>query len=656
MRTLPPLAVGAALAFWGWRSGHYATAGALAVLLEAPRFVSLRFQLRAADFDRVTDLCAVLFAALLGWLFISLEAPRTARAVLTSVLWLPALLAPVLLVQRIAAAGKLPLSALFLYLRRQRRRDPAYQEVEFDFAPVYFTLCLIAACVPNTRDAWFYGAFAAVAMWALGAVRPPHAGLASRVPVLVVAALIGYGVQAGLAWSQAALEDWVSDWFLRGMASDPYRSTTEMGSVGRLKMVDAIVMRIEARPEAPPPTLLHRASYTSFDGGVWIARYAPMSALTPQADGTSWDIHTGAPRRSSRIFIRLEGGKAMLALPPGTVRVTQMAASSVRRNVLGATQADFGGDWAPYTAESAEALEDYAPPLTEDTVLPDAERVTLERISAELGLRGLPPAIALARVRGYLADFRYSTYREAAPPRGMTPLAEFLVRTKSGHCEYFAAASTLLLRAAGVPARYATGFAVYEYSTLESAYVVRARHAHAWARAYIDGKWTDVDTTPASWADEEARGAPFWQSAADLARWAEFRWGQRGPLEAGAGWASILVVLVGIFVWRLLRGKRAARAGETPALRRLAGGDSEFYRLEAALAARTTKREPHESLAAWLARITPALDFSLVKDIEPMLALHYRHRFDPRGLQAEERAALRERCGALSARLESTHG
>ena len=646
MKTLPPLAVGVALAFWGWRSGNYAAAAALAILLEAPRLAPLRFQLRAADFDRVTDLCAVLFAALLGWLLISLEAPRIARAVLASVLWLPAVLAPVLLVQRISAAGKLPLSALFLYLRRQRRRDPDYRETEFDFAPVYFALCLVAACVPNTRDAWFYGAFAAVAMWALSAARPPRAHLASRVPTLVVAALIGYGLQAGLAWSQGALEDWLSDWFLRGMVSDPYRSTTEMGSVGRLKMIDAIVMRVEARPDAPPPTLLHRASYTTFDGGVWIARYAPMSTLKPEADGTSWDIREPLtppqPRRSSRIFIHLEGGKAMLALPPGTVRVTGMAAASVRRNALGATQADFGGDWAPYTAESAQPLEDYAPPLTEDLVLPDAERATLERIAAQLGLRALPPALALARVRGYLADFRYSTYREAPPPRDTTPLAEFLLRTRAGHCEYFAAATTLLLRAAGVPARYATGFAVYEYSTLES--------------AYIDGSWIDVDTTPAVWEEEEARGAPFWQGAADLARWAEFRWGQRGPLEAGAGWALILVVLVGVFVWRLLRGKRAARPDKTAVQRRFAGADSEFYRLESALARRAGRREPHESLAAWLARISPILDPISFKEMQAALALHYRYRFDPLGLDAAERAALREHCGALSARLESAHG
>ena len=73
---------------------------------------------------------------------------------------------------------------------------------------------------------------------------------------------------------------------------------------------------------------------------------------------------------------------------------------------------------------------------------------------------------------------------------------------RAGHCEYFAASTTLLLRAAGIPARYATGFAVMEYSPLEAAFVVRARHAHAWSRAWNGERWVDLDTTPPSWLQE----------------------------------------------------------------------------------------------------------------------------------------------------------
>ena len=48
-----------------------------------------------------------------------------------------------------------------------------------------------------------------------------------------------------------------------------------------------------------------------------------------------------------------------------------------------------------------------------------------------------------------------------APRTEATPLADFLLRTRSGHCEYYATATVLLLRAAGIPARYAHANAVH---------------------------------------------------------------------------------------------------------------------------------------------------------------------------------------------------
>ena len=142
--SIPPFALAAALAFWGWRSGHYAAAAVLAILVEGPRYIGLRFELRHAEFARIADFCSVLFVALLGWLFVSLEAPSTARAVLTAMLWLPAVLLPILLAQRLSSAGLMPLSALFRYLRKLRARDPNYRETELDFAPIYFAICLVA--------------------------------------------------------------------------------------------------------------------------------------------------------------------------------------------------------------------------------------------------------------------------------------------------------------------------------------------------------------------------------------------------------------------------------------------------------------------------------------------------------------------------------
>jgi DNA-3-methyladenine glycosylase II len=62
----------------------------------------------------------------------------------------------------------------------------------------------------------------------------------------------------------------------------------------------------------------------------------------------------------------------------------------------------------------------------------------------------------------------------------------------------------LLLRQAGIPARYVVGYSAQEFSALEKAFLVRNRHAHAWAVALVDGHWVTVDTTPATWAEQEA--------------------------------------------------------------------------------------------------------------------------------------------------------
>ena len=651
---LPPLVLAVALMFWGWRSGNYGACLLLAVLVEAPRYLRLRFELSYLDFTRVAQLCTVIFVGLLAYLLATVEQPRVARAVLTTMLWLPAVLAPLVITQRLSTGGLLPLSALFRYLRKMRERDPSYQETELDFAPIYCAICLVASGIPNQRDVYFYAGIVVIGCWALASARPRHAGLASRVPLLVAAILLGYAGHSGLSHAQAWLEDWVSDWYLAGMVADPYRNTTDMGSVGRLKMIESIVLRVYPQaPDTAAPKLLHLASYNALEGNNWVARRVPMAALEPLADGTSWEITSDPARHRTRIFIRLAGGKAVLALPGGTVRLENAAALLMRRNALGAVQAEFGGDWAPYTAGSADTTADYAPPGNEDLALPRRERATVERVAQDLGLRGLPPQQALARIHDHLAGFAYSTYREGSIMPGRTPLEDFLLHSKSGHCEYFAAATTLLLRAAGIPARYATGFSVQEYSKLEEAYIVRARHAHAWARAYVDGRWVDVDNTPPSWAEEEASRAPFWEGLADFLGWAQFRFTQGGPLQFGVGGAVVLVILLVFFIWRLFRGKRAAgQIAQASGERRFAGSDSEFYAVEARLAARA----PHESLGAWLARIAPTLDGAVRETVAQLIPLHYRYRFDPRGIDAAERRALRNQSLALAARLKSVDG
>ena len=281
-----------------------------------------------------------------------------------------------------------------------------------------------------------------------------------------------------------------------------------------------------------------------------------------------------------------------------------------------------------------------------DSILPSAERAVFERVAAELQLREVPAEEAVRRIERHLGGFAYSLYRERPVPKGETALGDFMTRTRSGHCEYFASAATLLLRAAGIPARYATGYAAMERSALEDAYVVRSRHAHAWTRAWVGGRWIDLDPTPPDWFGVEADEAPFWQGLADLARWAGFRWAMRGEFKASDGWYGVLVVLALILGWRMFGGRRIARkggAGAAAARQRYPGEDSEFYAVEKALPARATG----ETHSAWIARISSTLPPQQIEHLHDALRLHQRYRFDPQGLAAVERNHLRELCYSL---------
>lgn len=648
--SVPPLLVGAALLFWGWQSGNFLVGAALGVALEAPRRTALRFDLGAREHSTIADLCTVAFVLLV----LILAANRgVAHGILEAFVWLPAALSPILAAQMLSASGRIPLSALFRYMRKLKAERPEIKDPPVDVSAVYLALTLISAGVANQRGPGYYAGVVLAAACMLFPARPKHSSLAAWTLMLAAAAAIGHGAHLGLSQLQAAVEDWIVDIQLRSVDFDPYRTRTAIGTLGRLKQYDAIVLRVYVpRDESERVRLLHRASYNAYEGTTWLARGVPMETLEGEPGGAAWTLAPAAPGWRVRIVTRLEKGRALLALPAGTTRLSELPAVSMRRNALGAVHAEVGADWIQYEAGVAPAIEAYAPPSGADELLPRAEQATLERVAAELGLRGVPAAEAVRRVERHLAGFAYSLYRERPTRAEETALGDFLTRTRAGHCEYFAAATTLLLRAAGIPARYATGFAVIEYSLLEQAYVVRVRHAHAWTRAWVGGRWIELDTTPPSWFDEEERQAPFWQGFADLVRWAGFRWTQRGEFKAGDAWYGLLVVLAAILAWRVLRGRRVVRKGDMAtalSARRFQGEDSEFYAVERALARRSGPRPAGEALGAWIARGASALDAERKASLAEALRLHNRYRFDPDGITDDERRRLRELCGTLAA-------
>jgi protein-glutamine gamma-glutamyltransferase len=75
---------------------------------------------------------------------------------------------------------------------------------------------------------------------------------------------------------------------------------------------------------------------------------------------------------------------------------------------------------------------------------------------------------------------------------------DFLFNTRRGFCEHYASAFTLLMRAAGIPARVVTGYQGGELSAAGGHFIVRQSDAHAWSEVWLAGEgWVRIDPTAA---------------------------------------------------------------------------------------------------------------------------------------------------------------
>lgn len=662
----PPFLLGAAALFWGWQSGFWLVGGAAAIVLEAPRWLARRFEVELLRQRRLADMCLVLAAMVGVGCYVAYGNPR---AIVLLFQWLPVILLPLGLLQAWGAEPAIRLDVLFWSLRREVRGGAT--AVNLGYA--YLVFWLIGAAAANQRGDLATIGMVALGCWALLGARRSRANAGMWVLQIALAAGLGSVLHVGLNSAQLWLEGAAPDWMSGGGGNrtNPYRSSTDLGSIGELKQSDEIILRV--KPDAPltGPLLLHRATYNEYGGTAWVARGARFAEVPRPPASPAWTLREGAARRLIEVADFAVHGNPVLSLPAGAMRVT-VPAISLRANNLGAVQAEAAPGFLIYTVAAGDAPPQAQAPDASDLKLPAREHAVFAETARTLGLAGLPPFQAMQRVRDFFATgFRYSTAGMAAAP-GRTALAQFIGGTRAGHCEYFASATVLLMRAAGLPARYATGFSVQERAPDGTTYLVRERHAHAWARVFVDGVWIDVDTTPAGWADAEDEGRPAaarWRSrftdAWSALRYRYARWQlTSSETEKWSLFGGIGVLVLAWLAWRVFGGARKAPkpAGGPllPATRdaaRLAGRDSSFYQVESELQRRGMVRAANETVQEWLARVgRERSGFAGHADLPRLLRLHYRYRFDPAGLSAAEQAALAQGCAEWLAQNAAPRG
>jgi protein-glutamine gamma-glutamyltransferase len=638
---LPPLFMAAVLLFWGWQTGLLAQGVFLGLCLEAPRLLSVRLRIQPKDFSRLLDLCIMLVLGLALYLYLT---PMPEAELLVLVRWLPMPLFPLALAEALDEKRQARFAGL-MYTVRRKRSLLARPPIALHVSGIYALVCLFAAGAANTRSDLFYPLMACLALWGLLAARPVRHGKGAWLLMALLCLLLGHVGQWSVHAAQQAVRDWVRH--------DPLRRSTAIGEVGEVKLSDRIVLRVRTEQPLTEPLLLREATYNYYAKGTWHATGGAFVPVRPEPAGEGgdpspedaprdWPLTQDSPRHGASTGVRSQPGgleifqytprrRRLLALPLGVTVLRNLVAERVSVSSLGAVLAYSVRGLVSFEVRSAPGKGADEPPTAVDMITPTS-RELLQEIVAGLELEGLRDLEKVRRIRDYfLNNFRYTLRLERKRP-DLQPLDEFLAHTRAGHCEYFALAAAYTLRMAGIPSRYAVGYAVQEYSPRERLYVARGHHHHAWTLAWVEGRWRDVDATPPVWFVEDAPEQGFFSRLADLRQQLVFAFNQWRWLGGDTTLKRILLWTVAPLLLFLL-----LRLARQHSIRRLGSGrerpseEGSFALVEKRLRREGWKRKASEPWGDFLHRAGAS-------SLEPALRLYYRRRFDPRGVsQAEER-------------------
>jgi protein-glutamine gamma-glutamyltransferase len=307
-----------------------------------------------------------------------------------------------------------------------------------------------------------------------------------------------------------------------------FTDDVELGQIGEIKKSSAVVMRITVQGNPLLARGMHwrGIALTTFDGRRWYTEGHEPVALTESYDGWINVPPTLALDRGRKLRFEytvmlepLASDAVFVAPEPARVRGQFFGAAlggprALRRAYL---TVDKTGSLANPFHNFANLRYDAVSQLPEipAEILRNSSQTYPEALRAlYLQLPKLDPRISdLARmitsrarnpydkaraVESYLRNnYGYTLDLSGTPP--VDPLAYFLFDKRAGHCEYFAAAMTVMMRAVGVPARYVNGFLPGEYNDVGGDYIIRASDAHSWVEVFFPGYgWITFDPTPPS--------------------------------------------------------------------------------------------------------------------------------------------------------------
>lgn len=283
---------------------------------------------------------------------------------------------------------------------------------------------------------------------------------------------------------------------LWGLPQDAYAGLSGLsdnmspGSLNSLILSDAIAFRASFAGGIPEPKDLYWRGPVlwDYDGKTWTAPRIVQSTETlpdhsPQIEYTV----TLEPHNKRWLFALEFPGKR----PPRSIATRDMQLLSftpVRSRIRYDMVSSLG---ITYGADDDQSM------LARNLRLPPDSNPRTHEFAQELRKKFPDDRRLVADV---LARFRSENfvYTLSPPLLGEQPVDEFLFETRRGFCEHYASSFTVLMRAAGIPARVVTGYLGGEVNPVGEYILVRQADAHAWVEIWLkDSGWVRIDPTAA---------------------------------------------------------------------------------------------------------------------------------------------------------------
>lgn len=639
-------------------TGHGWLGLVLAMIVEAAQWTRLRWDFNEAAWIRAWHLCVISSVLAIVFIWIDGNSFMTVPLLLG---WLPLLLLPMQFVQAFGLRPLMSVRTFSFFTKKQRelnhRHGLDHATIHFNFGYAYLLTVLVAATPLGEREdsRLFLPGLVMLTLWTLlgaGRCRRTHT---------VLLLLVAGGIAALGQITLAKAYNWLNFGVLEGNQDflSPNHYRTAIGRFGEIKQSARIVWRVRPAPHNPPPTHLRSTCYNRYRASLW-SNVIPADLPVAENDFKPI-LPLKAPDATDFYPLRPDAGQQAIraALPRFTLRGATSANSPLPLPGNAASLRDFDADALECNSLGTVRIfprqpvingtviwNDDATPETPprpelDLDVDDSERAALRHVLTELRLADQPTLAArLEVVRRFFAGFQYTRYNTIQPPGiGKTnqpsAISIFLTTSRRGHCEYFATAACLLLREAGIPTRYAVGYAVLEHDAKRDEWVVRGHHGHAWTRVWDRDAnlWIDFDPTPAAWLGVETRaGQPLQWLIDGVQRIREdFTLWRNHPrhrvilstLLLAAGGAGLVFLSR-----RLWRSKRSpAPAVSARRLATAAGCGTPLHQLEHPASKLLPPRLPGQPFCAWLSGLRPHLPDPGALD--EAIRLHQRLRFDP---------------------------